>query len=36
VEDCTIHIIEAEKPTPNDFNFYDIELNLNHTIEILR
>jgi hypothetical protein len=36
LNNCRIHMIEAEKPTPNDFNFYDIELNLNKAIEILR
>jgi hypothetical protein len=35
LNNCTIHMIESEKPTPNDFNFYDIQLNLAKGIEII-
>jgi hypothetical protein len=26
MKDCVLNMIEAEKPTPNDFNYYGIEL----------
>lgn len=26
--DCVLNMIEAEKPTPNDFNYYGIELKM--------
>jgi hypothetical protein len=35
MKDCVLNMIEAEKPTPNDFNYYGIELKLNEGIGIL-
>jgi len=34
-KDCTLHMIEAEKPTPNDFNYYGIVLKLGEGVEVL-
>ncbi len=34
-QDCTINIIEVENGTPNDFNYYGIELKIEEGIEIL-
>ena len=35
-EDCVIHLIEEENPTRNDFNIYDIQLNINDSKEIIQ
>lgn len=32
--DCTINLIEIEKGTKNDFNYYDIKLKLDDSLEI--
>jgi hypothetical protein len=34
-QDCILHMIEADKPTPNDFNYYGIELNMGEGVEVL-
>jgi len=34
-KDCTLHMIEAEKPTPNDFNYYGIVLKVGEGMEVL-
>ena len=34
--DCVINIIEEEKPSPNDFNYYGIELKMDEGVEILQ
>jgi hypothetical protein len=31
-KDCVINIIEEEKPTPDDFNYYGIELKMNEGV----
>ena len=31
--DCVINIIEEEKPSPNDFNYYGIELKMREGIQ---
>ena len=35
MQDCTINIIEVENGTPNDFNYYGIELRMEEGMEIL-
>ncbi|MFM7662825.1 MAG: hypothetical protein ACKO7P_15475 [Bacteroidota bacterium] len=35
-KDCVINIIEEEKPTPNDFNYYGIELKIDEGVGILQ
>ncbi|MBU3658496.1 MAG: hypothetical protein FGM14_01380 [Flavobacteriales bacterium] len=35
MKDCVLNMIEAEKPTPNDFNYYGIELKMKEGMEIL-
>ncbi len=35
MKDCVLNMIEAEKPTPNDFNYYGIELKMNKGVGIL-
>ena len=32
-KDCVINLIEEEKPTANDFNYYGIELKMGEGIE---
>ncbi len=34
LNDCVLNMIEAEKPTPNDFNYYGLELRINNGIKI--
>jgi hypothetical protein len=34
-KDCAINIVEIENGTPNDFNYYNIELKMVDAIEIL-
>lgn len=34
-KDCVLNMIEAEKPTPNDFNYYGIALKMKEGVEIL-
>ena len=34
-KDCVLNIIEVENGTPNDFNYYNIELKMADAIEIL-
>jgi hypothetical protein len=33
-KDCVINIIEEEKPSPNDFNYYGIELKMDEGTQI--
>lgn len=33
-KDCVINIIEVENGTPNDFNYYNIEIKMGEAIEI--
>jgi hypothetical protein len=35
-KDCTLNMIEAEKPTPNDFNYYGIVLKMKEGVEVLK
>jgi hypothetical protein len=35
MKNCVINMIEAEKPTPNDFNYYDIVLEMEVAMEII-
>lgn len=35
-QDCILNMIEAEKPTPNDFNYYGIALKVTEGIEMLK
>lgn len=35
MKDCVLNMIEAEKPTPNDFNYYGIELKMKEGNQIL-
>lgn len=35
-QDCVLNMIEAEKPTPNDFNYYGIALKMKEGIEMLK
>jgi hypothetical protein len=35
-KDCVLNMIEAEKPTPNDFNYYGIALKVKEGIEMLK
>jgi hypothetical protein len=35
MQDCTIDIIEEETPDENDFNYYAIQLNDVHRLEII-
>lgn len=34
-KDCTLNIIEIEKGTKNDFNYYDISLKMEDGVEVL-
>ena len=34
-KDCTLNMIEVEKPTPNDFNYYGIALKMGEGVEVL-
>lgn len=34
-QDCTLNIIEVENGTPNDFNYYGVELKMAEGMEIL-
>ena len=34
-KDCVLNMIEAEKPSPNDFNYYGITLKMNEGVEVL-
>ena len=35
-KDCVLNMIEAEKPTPNDFNYYGIALKVKEGVEVLK
>ena len=35
-KDCTLNMIEAEKPKPNDFNYYGIVLKMKEGVEVLK
>ncbi len=35
-QDCVLNMIEAEKPTPNDFNYYGIALKVKEGVEVLK
>ena len=35
IKNCVVDIIEEEKPRKNDFNFYNVKLNVNQKIEFL-
>lgn len=35
-KDCTINLIEVEKGTANDFNYYNVSIKINEGIEIVR
>ena len=35
-KDCVINLIEKEKGTPNDFNYYNITLKIDEAIEVLQ
>ena len=35
LKDAVINLIEIENGTPNDFNYYNIEINLSDAIEMV-
>jgi hypothetical protein len=35
-KDSTLNMIEAEKPTPNDFNYYGIVLKMKEGVEVMK
>jgi hypothetical protein len=35
-KDCVLNLIEKEKGTPNDFNYYNIEIKMSNGVELLK